>query len=507
LVIGSLFANPDLLLDYGELIKPQYDFSDPDGTPLFLFNSIYELHKIHANTEINQTKINIYMNQDAERKRKYDAVNGYKTIEKMMAIVDLEDFPNYYDNLKKYSLLREYERKGFPAQKLYEKNNFAKLKCEDIVKAMEYQVSTIGTVIGGIQDSVILGKDMKSKVQQWKIKPDVGLPVPFEIINMLIRGLRNKKLALFGMHSGCGKSRTTSKIACYLGILLGIPVMVAANEQDEDEWNAMVLSCVINNPEFHRDDSGHYNEIGTAIRKHNLFDGIDETVIVTGAYQPDSPEEEIIMIAAEYIENRTKIHFLEMAKFDENTLRRQIKRHKLKGCRLMIYDTLKAPDHDWMSFVKTADMLKEIAKELSLPIWATFQLTDDSLFEELLTSKAIANGKHIKHVADVLMMARPMFSKEYDTFTVLNPNGFMGEERTTLNPHQTHYIVYLDKNRGGRDKSQICLQVDKGKNMWTELGYLVLSEDQKEIIRIRKEHKKLKQEKEVKKLKEVLGKE
>lgn len=503
LVVGSLFANPDLLLDYGELIKPQYDFSEP--TPLFWYNSIYELFQIHNESEINETKINIYMSQNAERKKKYDELKGHKTIQRMISIVDLDDFATYYENLKKYSLLREYERKGFPAQKIFEKNNFVKLKCEDIVRAMEYQVSTIGTVIGGIQDSVILGKQMVDQVIKWKQTPDVGLQIPFEIINMLMRGARDKKISLFGMHSGCGKSRTTSKIACYLGIKLQIPVMVGANEQDEDEWNAMVLSCVINNPEFYNDEDGSLNEIGQLIKKYDLLDGIDETKIVTGAY--DKNEEDVILAAAKYIQDRSKIHFLEMTRFDENALRRQIKRHKLKGCRLMVYDTLKAPDHDWMSFVRTADMLKEIATELSVHIWATFQLTDDSLFEELLTSKAIANGKHIKHVADHLMMARPLFQTDYDKYVVLNPNGWLGEEKIKIDPSETRYMVVVDKNRGGKDKDKICLKVDKGKNRWIEEGYLIMSDDEKELRRIRKEHKKLKQEKEVSRLKSELGKE
>lgn len=503
LTVGSLFVNPDLLLDYGELIKPQYDFSEE--TTLFWYNSIYELFRIHNNSEINETKINIYMSQDAERKKKFDELKGYKTIQRMISIVDLDDFPKYYENLKKHSLLREYERKGFPAQKIYEKNNFAKVSCEDIIKAMEYQVSTIGTVIGGIQDSVILGNDMVNKVLQWKQTPDVGLQLPFEIMNMIMRGARDKKISLFGMHSGCGKSRTTSKIACYLGILLQIPVMVGANEQDEEEWNAMVLSCVINNPEFYNNEDGTFNEIGELIRKNSLFDGIDETKIVTGAY--NEQEEEVILAAAKYIEQRSKIYFLEMHHFDENTLRRQIKRHKLKGCRLIVYDTLKAPDHDWMSFVKTADMLKEIASELSVHIWATFQLTDDSLFEDLLTSKAIANGKHIKHVADHLMMARPLFQADYDKYVVLNPNGFAGEHEFRIDSKEMRYMVVIDKNRGGKDKDKICLRVDKGKNRWIEEGYLILSDDEKELRRIRKEYKKLKQEKEVHRLKSELGKE
>lgn len=504
LIVGSMYKHPDLLLDYGDLIIPKYDFYHE--TSKFLYNTLYEMYHYQLNGELTESKINVFMNQNEERKKKYEEIKGFPYINRLMSIADLDEFSKYYNDLKKYSLLREFERKGFPAQKIFDKNNFSKVTTEDIIKGMEFQISTIGTVIGGVQDSVILGKNMKQKKERWKEKPDVGLGIPFDIINMLLRGLRDKKLTLAGMHSGCGKSRLTSKIACYLGILLGIDVLVAANEQDEDEWDAMVLSCVINNEEFHFTPDGELNELGKVIRKYNFtHSGIDETKIVTGALT--EAEDEITDVAAEFIEQNSKIHFLELANYDELTLKRQFKRHKIKGCKLIIYDTLKAPDHDWMSFVKTGDMLKEQAKELKLSIWGTFQLTDDSLFNEILNSTAIANGKHIKHIADGLLMFRPMFREEYDKYIILNPNGFMGEEQMRLDKSQVYYIGFVDKNRGGKDKDRVCLRVDKGKNLWIEEGYLIASDDEKEYQRIKKEHRQLKKEKEVKKLKSELGKE
>lgn len=505
LTVASFYKNPDLFLDYGDLIVPKYDFYEPTTT--FLYNSLYEMYHYQLNGELTESKINVFMNQDVERKEKYEKIKGYSYIKRIMDLVDLEEFDTYYQNLKKYSLLRELERKGFPAKKIIEKNNFSKVTPEDIIRGMEYQINTIGTVIGGVQDSVILGRKISERIEQWKKTPDVGLIIPFEILNMLIRGVRTKKLNLMGMHSGCGKSRITSKIACYIGILFGFDLMAAINEQDEMEWDAMILSCMVNNPDFHwLPDGSDRNEIGKIIKKYShVFDGIDETKIVTGTLT--EIEEEIVMVAAKFIEENSRIHFLELGKYDELTLKRQFKRHKIKGCKFFIYDTLKAPDHDWMSFVKTGDMLKTMAQELDVSIWATFQLTDDSLFNDVLNSTAIANGKHIKHIADGLLMCRPMFRDEYDKYTVLSPNGFMGEERRQLDKSQMYYICWVDKNRGGRDKQMICFRVDKGKNLWIEEGYLILSDNEKEFNQIKKEHKQLKKEKEVIKLKSELGKE
>lgn len=494
-----------MLLDFGELIIPKYDFAY--DTTNFLFNSLYEMYQYQVKGELTESKINIFMHQDSERKNQYEKIKGYQYIRRIMAAADLDEFQTYYNNLKKYSLLRELELKGFPAKKIFEKNNFSKVTPENILHGMEMQIINIGTVIGGAQDSVILGRKMTERVKEWKKKPDFGLEIPFELINMLLRGLRKKKLTLTGMHSGCGKSRLTSKVACYLGIFKGVNILVAANEQDEDEWDAMVISCIINNPEFHfKPNSNELNEVGELIYEKGFqHKGIDETKIVTGTLTKD--EDEIVMAAAEYIEEHSKIHFLELSKYDEVSLKRHFKKHKIKKCELIIYDTLKAPDHDWMSFVKTGDMLKEQAKELDISFWATFQLTDDSLFNEILNSTAIANGKHIKHIADGLMMFRPLFPDDYDKYVIYNPSSkpFV-EERRRLDRGQTYYMGVIDKNRGGKDKDLICFRVDKGKNIWIEEGYLILSDIEKDFIKTKKEFNKLKKEQQVHELKEKLGK-
>ncbi|MEK4006495.1 DnaB-like helicase N-terminal domain-containing protein [Paenibacillus sp. FSL H3-0333] len=493
-IIGSMYLNPDLFLDYGELIKSKYDFNQPSNK--FLYDSIMDLYSQHAGTEINQIKVNTYMNSDPERKAKYEYLKGYSYIDRLIRVVDLDDFPLYYEKLKKFSLLREFERKGFPVQKLMGRKDFDKIGTEEIIKGMEYQINTIGTVIGGVEDSIILGHNMPEKIDEWEETPDVGIPVPFPIINSLLRGLRPKKFNLFGMHSGCGKSRTTSKIACYLAIKLKIPVLVLVNEQDEAEWLGMQISSVLNNPEFGFDIQ----------MKRKGIDGIDETKIVTGTLNTE--EKEIVKEAARYIKANSKMYFLELNKYDENTLKRQIKRHKLRNCQLIIYDTMKAPDHDWMTFVKTADMLKEVASTEDIPVWSTFQLTDDSLFNDMLTSQAIANGKHIKHVADALMMAKPISRDQYDKFVIYNPNDpFVGESTSKLEMHINYYMVVIDKNRGGKDKDILCFEVDKGKNIWIERGYLVPSDSEKELKALKKENKKLKTEKEVANLRKALNKE
>lgn len=465
LVVGSIYTKPDILLDYGDLIRPQWDFYH--DTARFLYQSLYEIYHYHVNENITEAKINVYMNQDDDRKSKYKEIGGYRTIYRIMSMSDVDDFDNYYNDLKKFSLLRELEKKGYPAQKIYEKKVFNRLTAEEIVQSLVYTIETISTEVGGIQDSIKLGEDLLDVYEGWKINPDFGEDIPFEILNLLIRGWRKKKFNLLGLHSGFGKSRLTSFLAAYVGIKLQTPLLIMVNEQEKSEWDAMMISAVVNNPIF-----GYIDE--DSVHKY----GIDETKIVTG--QCDAVEDELCKNAINWIRENSEIRWMFINRMSHSAIRRQIKRHKIRGCDFFIYDTLKSSDHDWVSFVKLGDMLKDICSELDVGGWATFQLTDDSLFDEILTSKAIASGKHVKHIADGLMMAKPIPRKEYKKYRIYNPHDKFKNKLNALDQSFNFYSVDVDKNRGGTDKVRLCFKVDKGKNYWCEVGYLINADTSEE---------------------------
>ncbi len=56
LLVGCFYINPDLFLDYGDLIKSKYDFYH--NTAKFLYNSIYEMYHYYnyTNESIDEVK-------------------------------------------------------------------------------------------------------------------------------------------------------------------------------------------------------------------------------------------------------------------------------------------------------------------------------------------------------------------------------------------------------------------------------------------------------------------
>jgi replicative DNA helicase len=243
------------------------------------------------------------------------------------------------------------------------------------------------------------------------------------------------------------------------------------NEQEKKEVELMLLTCVANNV-----FSSKYGGLQ-----------VDETEIALGKCTGQT--EQMVIDAAKFIQERSKIHFLEIQDWSFDSLKMILKKHKLKGINYAVIDTFKSMRGkevngmpDWMQFSYTAERLKmmigsEAKGGLNMGLWVTMQLTDESLVTKALNSSAIANSKQIKHFLDVMYMGRMLDYKEKDTIRVklkLPNNPFNGQVQN-LDPNKTYYIMYLDKSRRGLSGKYIIYEVDKGKMIWQELGYAVFN--------------------------------
>lgn len=469
LVVGSFYKNPQLFFEYDELIYPEWDFITNDLRTLYnIIRTCY--HGGYKN--IDETIINVEVNKVPEWIEIYKKIQGYKTIQRLIDKVNLEDFKVYYKELKKYNLLRELFRKGFPVEQKLEK--MKELEVEDIYKYFDYNLANTFSHHQNVEDSIILGKNMVSTLNKYQEEPDIGIEIPYHITNNLIRGWRQRCLNATGMHSGCGKSRWVSNIIFDIGIVKKIPILVIANEDDESIWNAILITSIVNN--IFNKHSGKY---------------INETDIITG--QLSINDFELCKKAAKYIEENSKIYFQETQVYDYESLRRLLKIHKLKGINYFVYDTFKpfrnSKGATWEGFVQTSEMLKQLCGSkkkdgLDLAGWVTFQLTDDSLFDKILNSNSIASGKQIKHNLNYMSLYRPLTYAEKQKIQIKiyqKDNPFNGELQP-LDLFKTYYIGFIDKNKGGQDKLKIIMEVDKGGVVFKELGYAVFKNKEDEDL-------------------------
>lgn len=174
LFVGSIYKKPDLVIDYGYNTRSKYDFHD-DATKFFYDNAeiIYQTRS----QEFNRSIIGSYMAEDADRLSLYKKYGGWKTIENWMGLAVTDNIQGYFDVLKKYSLLREYQRNGFDVSKIMKHPKFEMLNAMDIYRLIRSKADRIHTVILTNEEAQILNSNIKTTILKCMETPDLILKV------------------------------------------------------------------------------------------------------------------------------------------------------------------------------------------------------------------------------------------------------------------------------------------------------------------------------------------
>lgn len=486
LVIGCLYKNPDLYLEYGHMMRPKYDFYD--NSCQFFYNCFETMYKTFSQ-DFSENNVNIFMSQDKKRNSTYKELGGFRTIEKIKELASIQDFKNYFDIVKKYSLVREYERNGYPIDKILSHKKFDLFTGNDIYKMIKAKADKIHTVISGGEESVVLGKNATNRIKNWIKKPSFGITFPWEYWNLYFRGFRKKKLIVEGMLSNEGKSRKMVALATHISLIEKKPVFIMTNEMSEEDVEACKIITIINHPYYKQFFNFNLNKTEEEIVLGRYRDDINGKFIIRQVDENNEPtetdeefEERLFKNSIEYrntltvakwIEDNTKIYFKEMREYSDYDIEMQVRKHVLAhGVEYVMYDTLKGYKTDaWESIKQTATRLEELAKELNIGIYANFQLTDDSVYLDVfdLNSMNLANCKQIFHVLDFLVLGKRIFKDDYDKYSILDQWG--GE--VSLDINKTYYGHRFAKSRtGGKGKVTVC-EVDLDRNIWIEVGLLV----------------------------------
>ena len=157
--MGSIYKKPDLFIEHGHNIRSKYDFHD-EATKFFYDNAEI-LYQTRTQT-FNRSVISTYMAEDPDRLTLYNKYGGWKTIEEWTKLAITDNFQSYFDVLKKYSLLREYQRNGFSVDKIMNHSKFEMLTAMDIYRLIRSKADRIHTVILTNEESEVLNSNIKT---------------------------------------------------------------------------------------------------------------------------------------------------------------------------------------------------------------------------------------------------------------------------------------------------------------------------------------------------------
>ena len=493
LLVGSFYKNPDLYVSWGQYIRSKYDFDDE--ATRFFYDCFELMYKTFAQS-FDETKVNTFMSQDKDRLKTYKKFGAYKTIAQWMSLADIEDFKNYFNIVKKYSLVREYQRNGYPVQKILQHRRFNEWSAQDIYKMIRAKADKINTVILANEESVVLNENTSETIRKYLTKPAMGLEIPWYYINEMFRGCRLGKVVFNGFLSNEGKTRNLMKLIAFITLVKNEKFLLLSNEMDEDDLRSALITTVVNNREFkelhgidiikpekeivlgqYKDDKGDYI---TRIcdDEGNFIEGEEE--YINRVYKNSSEYRKIIEIGKWVDSKKDKQIFFKDVGMDysDETLCFEYRKHNIiYGVKYAGYDTLKGhQSDDWQTVKQTATKLKELMKEIKMFLWAVFQLTDDTIFTDIfqLSSNNIANAKQIKHIADMLIIGKRIPREDYNKYQYISNDQCWGEPITNeLDLSKRYFALKVDKNRGGNKEIIPLLEIDLDLNTWYEVGYII----------------------------------
>lgn len=488
--IGCLLQNLDNYVTYGNYMRSKYDFSDP--VTKFFYDNL-EIYYYTFSQTVNETKLNNFMSQDRERFQEYRKNKGWKTAKEFIQQSDVNDVDNYFKIIKKYSLLREYQRNGYPVDRILNMKDFDTMSADDIYKLIRIRTDKINTVINAGHEPVELTDNTTNTIEKYLDRPAMGLAFPWLMYNEYFLGMRKKKVIFEGLVSNSGKSRKLVMLGAYITLIKKEPFILLSNEMDEEDLRSCLITTVINNPEFQEMHGVHRNkpekeivlgiyhdEKGNEIKRKVNEDGkyietmedFHERVFATQEYQD-------IKKVTDWIDNNGATFMFKDIGDDYSIERVEFELRKAKmvyDIQYYGYDTLKGyQTDDWSSVKQFATKIKEITKELDIFGMAVFQLTDNTVNTDIfdLSSMNIATSKGIKHICDILTLGKLIKKEEYNKYKYFQTDDVWGEPfEERLDPNKHYLAVKIDKNRAGSKDKVMLFEIDLNFNTWKNVGWL-----------------------------------
>lgn len=491
--VGALYSNPDLYVSYGNFMRSKYDFSDP--VTRFFYDNL-ETYYLTFSQSVDETKLNVFMSQNSERLQEYKKYKGWKTIERFIQTSDVSDIGNYFQLVKKYSLLREYERNGFPVEKILNHKRFDSLTANDIYRIIRVKTDKINTVINAGDEAVELTNGNTDLIDSYIDVPMMGLTTPWYLYNELFLGLTEEDVILEGFLSNEGKTRKMMLLAAYVTLVQNQSFLLMSNEMSEKKLRSCLITTVLNNKEFKELHGvqlmkpereivlGVYRDTQDEIIRRKIDeDGnyIESTDDFLHRIQDTSQEYWDIKKVAKWIDEHDngKLLFKDVGDdYSDNRLEFELRKYRATSNIIYYgYDTLKGyRSEDWSVLKQTATKLKELTKELKMSGFLVFQLTDDTVFTDIfsLSSNNIGGSKGIKHVTDQLTLGKKIGKDEYYKYQIVVEKDNWGEPSTeNLDENKQYFAIRADKNRAGDKNKIMAFEIDLNYNIWDNIGYFI----------------------------------
>lgn len=288
-VLGSLMKQPQLL---GEVDK--YSLTIEDFSTRFekyIFTAIRGLWQNGA-PKISAFDIENYMEANDAAKKTFELQNGLEFLQDIEEFSSVENFPYYYNKLKKINLLRDLKKQGFDVSEFYMEDltspvalqinqRFEELSLSDIVAGIKKKLLVLESNYSGTEEvqEWDIGSDIDDLVDSFGEDGSVGLPIQGAIYNKVIDGAQRTCLTIRSGGSGTGKTRNAVADACLLAFPMRYNSSTCMWEQIGNNQKVLFIITEQTDKQIKKMILAYLSDINESKFKHGRFTPDEQRVI------------------------------------------------------------------------------------------------------------------------------------------------------------------------------------------------------------------------------------
>lgn len=288
-ILGSLMKQPQLL---GEVDK--YSLTIEDFSTRFekyIFTAIRGLWQNGA-PKISAFDIENYMEANDAAKRTFELQNGLEFLQDIEEFSSVENFPYYYNKLKKINLLRDLKKQGFDVSEFYMEDltspvalqinqRFEELSLSDIVAGIKKKLLVLESNYSGTEEvqEWDIGSDIDDLVDSFGEDGSVGLPIQGAIYNKVIDGAQRTCLTIRSGGSGTGKTRNAVADACLLAFPMRYNSSTCMWEQIGNNQKVLFIITEQTDKQIKKMILAYLSDINESKFKHGRFTPDERRVI------------------------------------------------------------------------------------------------------------------------------------------------------------------------------------------------------------------------------------
>lgn len=297
-VIGCLLQDSSLIDDIDRPLSRD-DFAIENFYEL-LFVAIYNLHMTGVEN-VDEFAIDSYLSNYKEQYKIFQNNNGLDYLSSAREMSSLENYEYNYHRIRKYSLLRYYEKQGLDTRFIYDSTIVESNKAE--AEQIKFDNYTEQDIVEMVETTFVINPNMKyctnnltedcqagdgldELVEELMQEPDVGVPLNSPALNTITRGARKGCLYMRSCVQGGGKSRLAAGDACKIAV----PYYY---DTETNKW----IYTGISEPVLYITTEMSNREIMSIFLA--IVSGVNEEHILYGAYEKG--ELERVKQATEYI--------------------------------------------------------------------------------------------------------------------------------------------------------------------------------------------------------------